>query len=405
MAVFSIISRAKLDGPIRIDAEFYHPANEALLSQLSMCNDLRTIGNCATVITDMGAFSLYRKDYFVQQGVPFLRVENIKDNFLDLSDVIYISPEYHAKLAKSQVKPRDVLLTTKAIIGFACTVPENIGDCNMSQNLVRIRFKDFLNPYYVSTFLSSKYGSFQSKRLATGNVQLYLNYQNISRILIPIFSADFQNQIENQVKGSEINLHKSQQLLVQAEQLLLSELGLRDWKPRHTLTYVRSFSQVAQASRMDAEYFQPKYEEMFDRLPSSVCLQQLGKLATYTKGIEVGCSAYTDSGIPFWRVSNLTKYGIDDSTVNFINTELYNSFRAKYEPQQGEILLSKDATPGIAYYLEEPIRGIVSSGILRLSLINDIPPHYLETVSTFYRILFFEIIIDFWILENTISIS
>ena len=271
MAVFSIISRTKLDGPNRIDAEFYHPTNEALLSKLSMCDDLRTIGNCATVITDMGAFSLYRKDYLAQQGVPFLRVENIKDNFLDLSDVIYISPEYHAKLEKSQLKPRDVLLTTKANIGFACTVPENIGDCNMSQNLVRIRFKNFLNPYYVSTFLSSKYGSFQSKRLATGNVQLYLNYQNISRILIPIFSADFQNQIEKQVKTAESNLHNSQQILFQAEQLLLSELGLHAWKPRHTLTYVRSFSQVKQANRMDAEHFQPKYKELREIIRNYPC--------------------------------------------------------------------------------------------------------------------------------------
>ncbi|MBU4299458.1 restriction endonuclease subunit S, partial [Patescibacteria group bacterium] len=32
----------------------------------------------------------------------------------------------------------------------------------------------------------------------------------------------------------------------------------------------------------------------------------------------------------------------------------------------GEILLTKDATPGTAYVVKEPIEGIISSGILRL---------------------------------------
>lgn len=113
----------------------------------------------------------------------------------------------------------------------------------------------------------------------------------------------------------------------------------------------------------------------YHRHPS---LCRLGRLTTYTKGVEVGSTAYTDSGIPFWRVSNLAKHGLDDGSLNFISEELYQSLRSDYEPQQGEILLSKDATPGIAYYLEHPIQGIVSSGILRLTITNDIPPHYIE---------------------------
>ena len=98
---------------------------------------------------------------------------------------------------------------------------------------------------------------------------------------------------------------------------------------------------------------------MFDRLPSNVYLQLLGKITLYTKGIEVGSSAYTESGIPFLRVSNLSKHGIVDDSVNFISDELYNVLREKYEPQQGEILLSKDATPGIAYFLDESVKGLL----------------------------------------------
>ncbi len=380
MTHISIVNYAQIEGARRIDAEYYHPYNQALMSRLQRCSDLRSIARSAILITDMGAFSLYRKEYFVETGIPFLRVENVKANYLDLSDTIFISNEYHARLVKSQVHPRDVLLTTKAIIGMSCVVPESIGECNMSQNLVRIRFREVFNPYFVSTFLSSRYGAFQSRRLATGNVQLYLNFQNIGEILIPKLGGNFQNEIEIVVKSAEKLFQNSKEFSRQAEQLLLSELCLQDWKPQHTLTYVRTYSQAARAWRMDAEHFQPKYQEMFERIPASVRFDRLGRLTTYTKGIEVGSPAYTDSGIPFWRVSNLTKHGLDDSNANFISDELYSALRSTYEPQQGEILLSKDATPGIAYYLEQPIKGIVSSGILRLSLIDSIPRHYLELV-------------------------
>ncbi len=173
-------------------------------------------------------------------------------------------------------------------------------------------------------------------------------------------------------------LISSQKTFNLAEQLLLSELGLQDWKPSHTLTFTRNYSQAARVLRMDAEHFQPKYQEMFDRLSPNVCLDRLGKLTNYTKGVEVGSPAYTDSGVPFLRVSNLTTHGLDDSSSNCISDEFYNALRSSYEPQQGEILLSKDATPGLAYYLEFPIKGIVSSGILRLTITNGIPPHYLE---------------------------
>lgn len=380
MAHTNVVNYAQMEGSRRLDAEYYHPRNQALMSQLKQFSDVLPIARSAVLITDMGAFSLYRREYFVESGIPFLRVENIKENYLDLSDTIFISKEYHARLAKSQVCPRDVLLTTKAIIGMSCVVPDNIGECNMSQNLVRIRFKEFFNPYFVSTFLSSKYGKFQSGRLATGNVQLYLNFQNIGEILIPKLSSDFQSGIEFIVKSAENSLQDSKIFYAQAEQHLLSELGLQDWKPARALTFVRSYSQAAKAGRMDAEYFQPKYQEMLDRISSQVKFDRLGRLSIYKKGVEVGSEAYTDSGIPFWRVSNLSKHGLDESNANFVSQDLYESLRQNYEPQQGEILLSKDATPGLAYYLEHPIQGIVSSGILRLTITDSIPPHYLELV-------------------------
>ena len=47
---------------------------------------------------------------------------------------------------------------------------------------------------------------------------------------------------------------------------------------------------------------------------------------------------------------------------------MYSKLKDGFEPKKGEILLTKDATPGIAYVLKHDIEGIISGGVLRLKL-------------------------------------
>jgi restriction endonuclease S subunit len=54
----------------------------------------------------------------------------------------------------------------------------------------------------------------------------------------------------------------------QGQTLLLSELGLLDWKPKHRLSFAKNYSETQQAGRFDAEYFHPKYEEIVAAIKS-----------------------------------------------------------------------------------------------------------------------------------------
>ncbi len=94
------------------------------------------------------------------------------------------------------------------------------------------------------------------------------------------------------------------------------------------------------------------------------------------KCIEVGSSEYLYGGIPFVRVSNISPFEL--STEKHISSSLYNQLTPQegnipfeksknHQPKQGEILLSKDGTPGIAYYLKDKLQKmILSGGIIRL---------------------------------------
>ena len=105
----------------------------------------------------------------------------------------------------------------------------------------------------------------------------------------------------------------------------------------------------------------------------------MGNLAILKKCVEVGSKEYVERGIPFVRVSNLSPFEITQE--KYISEELYAEI-TEHQPKQGEILFSKDATPGIAYYLREtPEKMIPSSGILRLkSKADKIGNEYLTLV-------------------------
>ena len=163
----------------------------------------------------------------------------------------------------------------------------------------------------------------------------------------------------------------------EAKTILVSELELSIWQPPNELTFVKDLSSTQKPNRIDAEYYQPKYDEIIKTVKNCPGgWDILGNLCSIRKSVEVGSEEYLEEGIPFIRVSNLSPFEITEET--YISETLYEKLTPKednvsfeksknYQPGRGEILLSKDGTPGIAYYLkEEPKRMILSGGILRL---------------------------------------
>ena len=136
------------------------------------------------------------------------------------------------------------------------------------------------------------------------------------------------------------------------------------------LTFVKNFSDTESTGRIDAGYFQPKYNETVDAIKNYAGgWDTLGNLVTLKKCVEVGSKEYLETGIPFVRVSNLSPFEITQE--KYISEELYAELM-EHQPKQDEILLSKDATPGIAYYLSEvPKKMIPAGGILRLKSKTD----------------------------------
>lgn len=126
--------------------------------------------------------------------------------------------------------------------------------------------------------------------------------------------------------------------------------------------------------RLDAEYYQKKYDILVSSLNNFHC-KRLGDIVTITKSIEPGSEYYGTAGVPFIRVSDINKYGISTPDIK-IPRHL-----SSLHPQKNTILLSKDGSVGIAYKCENDIDAITSGALLHLKINNsEIFPDYLTLI-------------------------
>lgn len=373
--VCSIIQKSHLEGAHRLDAEYYQPEYLDVEKKLNSIKTL-TIGEVSESVVNFGAYSLCNYIVWQDSGIPYLNVANIKDGYIDFEGVKFIDDEVNEILKKSKVKEGQVIITMAGTIGNTA-VPHKVPlKINSNQATAKITLEKDFSPYYLTAFLNSYYGRKQTEREIVSSVQPNIFLWQIKKFKVPIIPKGKEKEIEGVYKEGLDTLEQSKFLYSQAEDLLLKELGLKDFKVEDDLSCVVNLSDLKSSHRADAEYFQPKYKRIMEKIKKQD-MKLLGDLVSMKKGFEPGSDEYQDEGKLFIRVSSISKHGIIDKDQKYLSDGLYQRLRKDFEPKTGEILLTKDATPGIAYVLKESIEGIVASGIMRLKLKEDIEAEYL----------------------------
>lgn len=188
---------------------------------------------------------------------------NVLNGILNDNGVEFITKEHHNKLRKTELKPRDLLIScVGANIGYAAIVPDDVGIGNIVRNVALIRSKsDILNEYLLAYFLS-KYGKNLFIRMNTGNAQPLVSLDYINTIPVFIPSNDFQIQIQSLIKRSLLSNNSSKEKYHRAEILLSQVFDLKNFQSSNQPVNIKIFSKSFGISgRLDAEYYQLKYED------------------------------------------------------------------------------------------------------------------------------------------------
>ena len=118
------------------------------------------------------------------------------------------------------------------------------------------------------------------------------------------------------------------------------------------------------SGRLDAEFYQPKYDDLKNFLKKFQTVK-LGDIVKIFKSIEPGSEFYSNEGVPFVRVSDITKFEIVEPEI-----KLSMQVDEKLFPRENTILFSKDGTVGIAYKIRKNLNAVTSGALLHLTIID-----------------------------------
>ena len=337
----------------------------------------RKLGDITSKIGS-GKTPLGGNDAYVNDGIYLIRSQNVHDDIVDLSDVVFIDEETDISMSNSRVITGDVLLNiTGASIGRSAVY---IGskNANVNQHVCIIRPIGNYESKYIQLNISSSYGQKQIELSQAGGGREGLNFQQIGKITFMFPNIEEQRKIGEYFSqlNTLIALHQREcfsfdfgsrsakvaQKTISWEQRKLSDMVERVTRKNENLESELPLTISAQYGLIDQNEFFDK--RIASRDVSGYYLLKKGEFA-YNKS--------TSSDAPWGAVKRLDRYEMG------VLSTLYIVFALK---EDGNI----DSDFLVSYYdtdcWHKGVQAIAAEGARNHGLLNITPADYFETVLT-----------------------
>lgn len=264
MVLINVVNLSEIQNKFRMEAEFYRPDYVANYKAVTSIPHVRLRPNTNKISDGTHFTPKYKKD-----GVRFYSAINVKENrFLHHGPHKFISAQEHAEIhRRCPVQSGDVLIR-KVGVGprWSCVVPYGLEEFSIFVSVALVRPDRTLDPYFLSTFINSKFGQLQLLRLNKGISQPDLHLEDIGELIVPSFSSQTQLEIARYVVAAESVEKQSLEKLHSAENILQAELGLDKLEFATPAGYCARFSELEISLRADPQHYQPRFDQLTSHL-------------------------------------------------------------------------------------------------------------------------------------------
>jgi restriction endonuclease S subunit len=125
------------------------------------------------------------------EGVPLVRITDIKSNKLDEEHLYLISPALHQEFRRSQLRGGEVLLSIQGTIGRTAICPPHLAGANVSRTIAVIDPDSRCLADYLRYWLLSQDGKFP----VGGSTRASLNIGALRRLRVPVPPLEEQERI------------------------------------------------------------------------------------------------------------------------------------------------------------------------------------------------------------------
>ena len=142
------------------------------------------------------------------KGVVLFRNQNIKDGYLDDSDILFIDADYERSHKNKRLMPGDLLTARTGYPGLTCVVPEKYKGSQSFTTLITRPIQSRIDPRFLCYYINSDKGQAFFDSAQIGGGQKNVNAGSLSEMPIPYPElteqqkiADFLSAIDEQINA------------------------------------------------------------------------------------------------------------------------------------------------------------------------------------------------------------
>lgn len=200
-------------------------------------------------------------------GVPILRVNNVRNGRIDTADVLHVSSEVESKYERTRLRGGEVLLSLVGTLGECAVVPAELRGWNVARAIGVIPLEPGTDPRWVTYCLRSTEVQGLMKAWATTTVQATLNLRDVRRLPILLAPEQLRAGITDAASSLDDKIEQNRSTAGVLERL--ARAIFRAW-------FV-DFEPV-KAKQAGAASFPSLPQEVFEDLPTRFTDSELGPI-------------------------------------------------------------------------------------------------------------------------------
>ncbi|HLD31150.1 MAG TPA: restriction endonuclease subunit S [Patescibacteria group bacterium] len=181
----------------RLDCYYYQPKFKQGEKSLKKANcKVEPLKNYITKIH----YGASLKNIYVDDGIPLLRIQNLKPNRIILDDTVKISEARRKELGNAFVSEGDLLISRSGSVGIVSVVPKEAEGFAFGSFMIKFCLNDKIDKDFVSVWLNNKISQLFIKREKIGAIQGNITIETIENLQIPTPPLATQNKLAVEVK-------------------------------------------------------------------------------------------------------------------------------------------------------------------------------------------------------------
>ena len=150
---------------------------------------------------------------YTDHGIIMFRNQNIKENTLDLKDLIYIKKDFAQRYSNKQLYENDLLIARTGYPGTTCVVPKEFEGCQTFTTLIATPKSDVINSDYIAYYFNSDFGKKLFSAAQIGGAQKNVNAHTLSNIKICIPPLSEQQRIAKVLSDVDALISTTEKLI------------------------------------------------------------------------------------------------------------------------------------------------------------------------------------------------